>query len=294
MEILRLPSVQTEATIDVGDPNTEYEYTVLDLSDASVTTGMATSDNSSQVVIPLSSQFDSEYRITIDGEEHFVTVVRPYINPNTLGSTQTEIDKFTRHEEIIRAVIDSVVTEGFYYKKKVIETTGLGADYLPVWINAKKLIKIVENNVILFDSNNPGEYTFHYGLSDDKTAITILLGDDENINRAEGAPLQLPQAASDLWDMKFGLRGFPKGFDYTLFLESGYKKVPSDIARAAELLIEDLDCGKLEYIEKYVTEYQTDQFKIKFDGRVFEGTGNLIADKILSKYAKSIRHLGVL
>lgn len=81
MEILRLPSVQPEATIDVGDPNTEYEYTVLDLSDASVTTGMATSDNSSQVVIPLSSQFDSEYRITIDGEEHFVTVVRPYINP---------------------------------------------------------------------------------------------------------------------------------------------------------------------------------------------------------------------
>jgi len=292
MEILRLPSVQPEATIDVGDSNTEYEYTVLDLSDASTTTGMVTSDNNSKVAIPLSPEFDSEYRITVDGEDHFVTVVRPYVDPNRLASTQQDIEKFTRHEELVRAIIDSVITEGFYYKKKVIETIGLGADYLPIWINVKKLIKIVENNVLLFDSNDPDSYSVKYGLSDDKTAVTILY--DEQINRAEGAPLQFPQAVSDLWDMKFGYRGFPKGFDYTLYLESGYKRVPSDISRAAELLIEDLECGKLEYIERYVSDYQTDQFKIKFDGRVFEGTGNMIADKILSKYAKAIRHIGVL
>ena len=292
MEILRLPSVQPEAIIVVGSSNTQYNYVVLDLSDASSTTGTTTSDEEMVVKIPLSSQYDGEYRITVDGEEHFVTVVRPYVDPNTFGSTQTEISKFTRHEEIVRAIIDSVVTEGFYYKKRVIETTGLGADYLPVWVNAKKLVKILENNVLLFDANNMEDYVTHYGLSDDKTAITILF--DEQINRAEGAPLEFPQGFSDLWDMKFGYRGFPKGFDYTLYLEVGYKRVPSDIARAAELLIQDLDCGKLEYIEKYVQEYQTDQFKIKFDARVFEGTGNMIADKILSKYAKSIRHLGVL
>lgn len=292
MEILRLPPVQPEATIVVGSSNTAYNYVVLDLSDESSTTGTATSDASFSVRIPLSSQYDGDYRITIDGEEHFVTVVRPYINPNTLGSTQTEINKFTRHEEIVRAIIDSVVTEGFYYKKRVVETTGLGADYLPIWINAKKLVKILENNVVLFDSENADDYATSYGLSDDKTAITLLSA--EQINRAEGAPLEFPQGFSDLLDMKFGHRGFPKGSDYTLYLEAGYERVPSDIVRAAELLIQDLDCGKLEYIEKYVQEYQTDQFKIKFDTRVFEGTGNMIADKILSKYAKSIRHFGVL
>jgi hypothetical protein len=292
MEILRLPSAQPQAIINVSDPNTEYPYTVLDLSDASVTTGTITSNNSSKVTIPLSPLYDSEYRITIDEEENFVTVVRPYIDPNTLGHTQAEIEKFKRHEEIVRAIIDSIVTEGFYYKKRVIQTVGLGADYLPLWINAKKLIKIVENNVVLFDSGDPEEYSVQYGMSDDKTAVTILF--DEQINRAEGAPLEFPQGTSDLWDLKFGYRGFPKGFDYTLYLEAGYKRVPSDIARAAELLIEDLDCGKLEYIERYVSEYQTDQFKIKFDGRVFEGTGNMVVDKILSKYAKAIRHIGVL
>jgi hypothetical protein len=292
MEILRLPSVQPEATIEVDSPNTEYSYSVLDLSDASSATGLVTSDNNSNVTITLSSEYDSEYKITIDGTEHFVTVVRPYVDPNTLGSTQSEIAKFTKHEEIVRAIIDSVVIEGFYYKKRVVETVGLGADYLPLWINAKKLIKIFENNILLFDSANPGDYEIEYGLTDDKTAVTILT--NEQFNRSQGAPIELPQSASDLWDMKFGYRGFSKDFDYILYLEHGYKRVPSDIKRAAEMLIADLDCGKLEYIERYVTDYQTDQYKIKFDSRVFEGTGNMVADKILSKYAKSIRHIGVL
>jgi hypothetical protein len=77
-------------------------------------------------------------------------------------------------------------------------------------------------------------------------------------------------------------------------LEHGYKKIPNDIVRAAELLIEDISCGKLDYYKRYVSDYNTDQFKIKFDTRVFEGTGNILVDKILSKYAKSIRGLGVL
>lgn len=292
MEILRLPSTTPQTTISVTDPNTEYDYTILDLSDASATTGNITSNNSSEVTLSFSGSYDSDYRVTIDGEEHFFTVVRPYVDPNTLGNTQSEIDKFTKHEELVRAIIDSVVIEGFYYKKRVIETVGLGADYLPLWTNAQRLIKIYENNVLLFDSSNASAYPLAYGLTADKTAVTVLY--EGEINRLQGAVLQLPQSISDIWDMNFGYRGFPKEFDYTLYLETGYKKVPSDIKRATELLIEDLGCGKLEYIERYVNDYQTDQYKIKFDSRVFEGTGNMIADKILSKYAKSVRHIGVL
>ncbi len=292
MEILRLASTQPQAAIEVSEPNTEYEYLVLDLSDASHFEGVATSDSNSQVAIPLSSEYDSDYKITIDEEEVFVSVVRPYVDPNTLGSKASEIEKFTKHEELVRAIIDSVIPEGFYYRKKVIETYGLGADYLPIWQNAQKLLKLKENNVKIFDASDPEKYNVKYALTQDKTAITIDF--DEQINKAEAANLQFPQALSDLWDMKFGYRGFPKGFDYIIHLETGYKRVPADIKRASLLLIEDVECGKLEYIERYVKEYQTDQYKIKFDGRVFEGTGNLIADKILSKYAKSIRHVGVL
>lgn len=292
MELLRLSSTTPQATIDVTNPNEEYNYTILDLSDASTTTGTVTSDNNSQVTLSFSAAYDNEYQVTIDGEEHYYTVVRPYVDPSTLGATSVEIAEYTKHEELARAIIDAVIEEGFYYQKKVIEMTGVGADYLPMWLNVKKLNKLYENNVLVFDASDPSSYEMSYKLTDDKTAITIDY--DDMINRSESAGLMLPQAMSDLWDMKFGYRGFARTFDYVLHLEVGYKRLPSEIVRAATLLVEDIKCGKLEYIERYIKDYSADQFKIKFDDRVFEGTGNMIVDKILSKYAKSIRKIGVL
>ena len=292
MEILRLPSTTPVAVIEVTDSNTEYEYTVLDLSDASKTSGMVVSSSTATAAIPLSPLYDSEYRITIDGEEHDVAVVRPYVDPNSLVASDYSLAQATKDEAIARAIIDSVILEGFYYEKKVIDTVGLGADYLPVWINVQKLLKMFENNVKIFDSEHPENYNIQYGLSDDKTAITILF--NEQINKAEAANLTFPMVASDLWDMKFGYRGFPKGFDYTIIVEAGFRKVPSNIQRATSLLIEDIKCNGLDYIGRYVKDYTTDQFKIKFDDRVFEGTGNMVVDKILSKYSKVIRRVGVL
>jgi hypothetical protein len=292
MEILRLPSATPVAVLEVTDPNTEYEYTVLDLSDASKTTGTVVSSSTAKASVPLSPLYDTDYRITIDGEEYDVTVVRPYLDPNSLTASDYTLAQATKDEAIARAIIDSVILEGFYYEKKVIDTVGLGADYLPVWINAQKLLKMFENNVKVFDSEHPENYNIQYGLSEDKTAITIL--HNEQINKAEAANLIFPMVASDLWDLKFGYRGFPRGFDYTIYVEAGYRRVPSNVQRAASLLIEDIKCNGLDYIGKYVKDYTTDQFKIKFDDRVFEGTGNMVVDKILSKYSKAIRRVGVL
>jgi hypothetical protein len=292
MEILRLSHQIPEATIEVSEANMEYPYTILDLSDGSKSDGTATSDSSSTVTVPFSKNYDGEYRVSIDGEDYFFTIVRPYVDPNSLSQNFTEVKEYTRHEELARAIIDAVIVEGFYYNKKVIDTVGLGGDYLPLWLNVKKINKVYENNFLVYDANDLEKSSVFYKLTDDKTAITIDY--DELINRSEGAPILIPQAPSDIWDTKFGYRGFAKSFDYSLHLEVGYNKVPSDIKRATELLIEDIKCNKIEYITRYVKDYNTDQFKIKFDDRVFEGTGNMIVDKILSKYAKSIRILGVL
>ena len=292
MEILRLPSAIPTATVEVSDPITEYNYTVRDLSDGSSVSGTTTSNGDSEVTIEFSKEYDGEYQVVIDGSDHFFTVVRPYVDPNTLAANFSEVEEYTRHEELARAIIDSVIIEGFYYKKKVVDTVGLGADYLPVWLNVKKINKVYENNVLMYDSNNLESSSILYKLTDDKSAITIDY--DGQINRSESANLTVPQGISDLWDMVFGYRGFAKTFDYSLHFEVGYKRVPSDIARAAELLIEDIKCNRLDYAGRYVKDYNTDQYKIKFDDRVFEGTGNMIVDKILSKYAKSIRIIGVL
>jgi hypothetical protein len=292
MDILRVPSYSTDAVIDVSSASTAYDYTVTDMADYSVTEGTVTSGTNSKVTISLPSEYDGSYVINIDDTENYIDVVRPYVDPTTKGTTASEIAEYAKHEELARAIIDSVIIEGFYYKKQVLETTGLGADYIPLWINAKKVLKLYENNVLLYDANDSENYTTSYGITSDKTAIVEVY--DDRINRLESAQVLLPGASSDILDVKYIYRGFPRTFDYSILLAVGYPKIPGDIVKAAELLVEDIACGKLDYTERYMSSYQTDQFKIGFDKKVFEGTGNFIVDKILSNYAKSITKLGVL
>jgi hypothetical protein len=292
MEILRIPSNQVVYEPAGLEPNAEYPFTILDTADSSVSTGTTTTSQEGLGYIILPNNFDGEYEVTIDGSTEIITVVRPYVDPTTMADTATEIAEYAANEEIARAIIDSIIREGFYYKKYVLETTGLGADYIAVWKDAKEIFKVYENNVLVFDSVEPTEYELNYELTKDKTAITVSY--DKQFNRSESAPNILPAAMSDLLDLDFKYRGFSKTFDYSIHLGVGYKKIPSDIVRATKLLIEDLACGKLDYYKRYISDYNTDQFKLSFDDRVFEGTGNIIVDKILSKYAKSITTVGVL
>ena len=292
MELLRVPSYSTNAVLSVSSASTEYEYTITDMADQSVTTGLVTSTSASKVTIALPSEYDGSYIVNVDSTDNYVDVVRPYVDPTTKGETASEIAEYSKHELVARSIIDSIIVDGFYYKKKIIETTGLGADYIPLWVNAKKVLKLYENNVLLYDAADPASYPTAYGITKDNTAIVEIY--DGLVNRLESANLIMPTGGSDIIDTKYVYRGFPRTFDYTILLAVGYVNIPGDIVRATELLVDDLACGKLDYAERYMKSYQTDQFKIGFDNRVFEGTGNFVVDKILSNYAKSITKLGVL
>lgn len=292
MEILRVPHTVPTATVSVGLANTEYSYTITDQSDNSVINESGLSDSDAKLTIDFPTRYDGVYEVSVDGNEYTFDVVRPYVDASSMASTATEIADYAKNEEIARAIIDSIIQEGFYYKKKLVHKVGVGSDYLPIWDDAKKLLKLYENNVLIFDAENPDLYDPKYRISNDKTAITI--DTSEEYNRAEHKQTILPEAESDLLDMTYGYHGFPMGFDYDVLLEVGYHEIPSDIVRATELLVDDIACGRLEYYSRQITDYNTDQFKIKFSKAMFEGTGNIIVDKILSKYYKSIRSLGVL
>lgn len=292
MQILRVPPYNLSVTLDVSSAVTEYEYTIMDMADFSESTGTITSDSNSKVTIPLSSKYDTQYKITVDSEDTYVDVVRPYVDPNDHGTTASDIATYAENEELARAIIDSVCDVDFYFKKRVVETTGLGVDYIPVWVNAKDVIKVYENNVLLYDASDLENSATIFELIQDGSAITMQYNDA--INRDESARILLPASPTDIAELDYSARGFPKGWDYRITFEVGYHKVPQDIKRATELLIHDIDCGKLDYYKRYIGSYNTDQFKIQFDKAVFNGTGNLIVDKILDKYSKPIEFVGVL
>jgi hypothetical protein len=298
MEILRVSpyaEISVDFLVPAGITSSTITANVTDMADLSVSTLTFLNKSSGNILdISLPGNYDSSYRVEIVknlgavGEvilqDETYEIVRPYVDPSTKASTASDIATYTANEEIARAIIDSIVKEGFYYKKKVLHFTGTGADYLPIWDNVKKVLSVYENNKLVEDRE--------YEVSSDKTAIIEKSSD--NINRAESSPLVLPAAASDSLDPQFVYRGFGKTWDYLITVEHGYTAVPSDIIRATEMLIHDLECGKLDYYKRFISSYNTDQYRIQFDKGLFEGTGNIIVDKILSKYTKSITKLGVL
>ena len=324
MIILRLPPYPISISYDVPDPSTDYILVIENVSEQLEFEEFITSNINSKLVYLLTDDFtkyDKSYALSIyediDGErgdivvEDNLDISRPYVDPKSLATsgTATDIAAYTEYENLARMMIDSI-TGGFYYDRTYLEVVGQGNDYIPLWKRTHKILKAYENAELVYDISNtvdgPALKSYNYLITKDKTAITKdPVASVDALNRAERKYPSIPVAPSDsisLFDTEDSgnvqtivpAAAFPEGVDCIFLLETGYRVVPSDITDAAKMLIEDIKCGKLDYYKRYVKNYSTDQFKIEYDKRMIDGTGNIMVDKILSKYVETIIRPGVL
>jgi hypothetical protein len=307
MEILRLApydDIVVNYTVPSGYTDIDIFARVTDMSDLSVQTLEFLESSSTDVLdITLPGRYDNNYRveffkivsdIEVPIYEEFYELIRPYVDPNTLGTTASEIAEYTTLELVARSMIDTFVPEGFYNKKITIVGTGNGSDYFSLWERVYRIFKVYENNVLVYDRSTPDLYEYQYVITSDKTAIQRVQADVLELNRYESTAEKLPFASGDLGYYGYDGIAFPSGYDYTFVVDHGYLRVPEDVEYAAKLLIEDLKCGKLDYYKRYVTNYNTDQFRIQFDKAMLSGTGNFLVDKILDKYIKTIVKPGII
>jgi hypothetical protein len=309
MEILRVPPYPITTTWDVPEAEHAYLIYVEDVVDHSVETLSVVSDANAKVqyVLPRAKiQYDRDFALRIhdtdiNGEivvDSNLTVYRPYVDPNMLAKNSTELEEYKSWEIIARAIMDAYLQndsangEGFYNHKLIIQGIGEGTDYFPVWHNPKRILKVYENNVLVFDADDSEVTTQQFAIAANNSAIVKVMTGE--MNRFESSPARLPLAAGDL--NYYGRAGtsFPKGYDYTFILDVGYKAVPPDVEKAAIMLINDLKCGNNEYWKRFVTQYNTDQFSIKYAPEFLKGTGNLIVDKILDGYKGNVIKPGVI
>ena len=325
MQILRLPPYPLTLSYTVPDASTEYIIVIDDLLEQTELEIIRVSNAQKVLSYTLTGTFleyDKSYPVTIyesvtvSGVQDIrgdivlqdnLDIVRPYVDPATLGTTPTEITEYTEYENLARAIIDSVVG-GFYYKRTYLEVVGQGTDYIPLWDKVHKILTVHENAELVYDSSEdtPALSNYNYLITKDKTAITkdpVEVVDA--LNRAERKPARIPLGYSDsisLFDTEdsgnvqtvSGGVAFSEGTDYIFLLETGYKVVPYDIQDATKMLINDIKCGRLDYYKRYVKAYSTEQFKIEYDKRLLDGTGNILVDKILSKYLNNIVRPGIL
>ena len=320
MIILRQPSeFPITLQYDGLDPLTEYALKIYSTKSELVAEYDVTSDSNgtiSQELEKFFEKFDDEYAVNVfslDGEgEPEDTVVmdnlsikRPYVNPYLLGNTPGEDDAAIINERIARAIIDAIAG-GFYYTYDTIDITALGGDYLPVPNRINRINYVYRNNMKVYDRFASASVVQDvYFVTADHAAITIQ--QEGLYNRSESKPVDLPLAASDSFNLyndsddpiaaltkvrEFDL--FPSGYDFTITGEFGYPVVPVDIQEATKLLINDISCNNLSYVNKYITEYRTDQFTVKYSDLAWQGTGNRIVDQILQGYTTNFYKLGVL
>ena len=292
MEILRVPpyeTIEVNFVVPAGYNNVNIYARVTDMADLSVQDlEFLSSDTGDNIEISLPGRYDNNYRVElfkiVSGtetaiHEEFYELIRPYVDPNTLGKTASEISEYTTLELVARSMIDTFVPEGFYNKKVTVIGTGNGSDYFSLWEKVYRVFKVYENNQLVYDRSTPELNEHEYSITSDKTAIQKIR--DGVVNRYESTAQNLPIASGDLAYYGYDGVGFPSGYDYTFVVDHGYITVPADIEYAAKLLIEDLKCGKLDYYKRYITAYNTDQFRIQFDKAMLSGTGNFLVDKIL-------------
>ena len=248
-----------------------------------------------------------------------MTIMRPYVDASLLAETEEDIEEAKQYEAIARAIINSI-TGGFLYERKTIETVGLNNDYLALPFRLNKVLSVRENDIVVFDAENTDPNwvnTREYYITPDKGSISVAVPGTTGYNRIQSNPPQRPRAASDSFtlyntndspnfsdgmtystkvfaDGAGGSPMFPGGWDYVVEVEAGWPVIPQDIKQATTLIVNDLRCNNIPYINSYIQEYKSDQFTLKFERGVFKDTGNRIADKILSAYVRPIYRLGVL
>jgi len=329
MEITRLQPFPLVFNHSGFEPETDYVLAILDDHATDLVEIATASDIDGNIITPLPayfSRYDDEYRgevyyslgvdpvtgLNIRGDLLWIdtiTIMRPYVDPDVLADTPDDTADAKMYEAIARAIINSI-TGGFMYKREVIETVGLGADYLSVPFRLNKIIRVYENDVVVYDTEPLDPTTWvnrrEYYISPDKATISVVMPNTTGYNRMQSKAVQPQMPASDSFTLYntndspniiqniTGSPMFPSGWDYTVIVDAGWPIIPQDIKQATLLIVNDLKCNNIPYINSYIKSYKSDQFTLQFADDVFTDTGNRIADKILSAYVRPIYRLGVL
>lgn len=284
METLRLPETTTvEVSFVVPNPSTLYILSYEDLTTGVQYSTTASSNSSKIVTFGLDSYYltytgtlkanvltSASSNVITDG----IDVVKPYCDitevKNKLGITTAQAVQI---EKVARKIIESEAGK-FNFQRKQKEIYGMGLDYLPVDEKISKLYYLYENGVLIYDYENPELQ--QYRISIDGTSITTSV---TQVNKME---------YKYVWRDRYLDTDFFSGYDYIVDGDFGYQIVPEDIQEACELIMQDIVNNNLKYINRYIEEFDNNEFKIKFAKGISNGTGNMIADKILSRYKNRI------
>lgn len=73
-------------------------------------------------------------------------------------------------------------------------------------------------------------------------------------------------------------------YPFTLTGDWGYKEIPDSVKEAAKLLASDYSCREASYRDKYLESMTTADWRLQFNSRSWDYTGNVRADQLLAEF----------
>jgi len=189
-------------------------------------------------------------------------------------------------ERAARYTIEQVTGLSFGKESKTVTAYGQNSDVLVLNEQILSISQIKENGVIVYNpTSNINEFVYTFEPTESGRSIRVANYGD--IREYEGEPLiNIAGGNSDTSYSSTGLRAsaFKGGSRYEVTGTYGFNSVPGDVQQAAILLINDFLCQDSIWRTKYVQQASMSDFKFTFFKEAFHGTGNAIADRILSRY----------
>lgn len=312
IEILKNTSPQVALNIYSGtldaDPDVSVFYDDNEISVSAVKTNPTPAGTSEQwtIDIPLeATQTQAEISVVWDFSINSIDYVQdfkydvstPLVMPidvaTELGfSLSPTSSRYRSEKELLTAertaryTIEQFTNVSFGKEFKTVTAYGQNTDVLVLNEQILSISQIKENGTVVYDPEN-NINKFSYTFEPTESGRSIRVANYGDIREYELEPLvDIAGANTDTSYSSTGLRtsAFRGGSRYEVSGTYGFNRVPSDVQQAAMLLINDFLCQDSIWRTKYVQQASMSDFKFTFFKEAFYGTGNALADRILSGY----------
>jgi hypothetical protein len=233
-----------------------------------------------------------EYPLVREQHVNIVTPILPLSEIAKIIGSSGSSEDVADVEKSVRHIIQAHTGQAFGYAHKTLSVEGHGERALRL---PERLVEL-EGLSTLTANLNPHTaiitsdgWFLKKGWSESVTAIASdnrYFGGDDITDSLPGEPgfekaghgyvISAPGSTKpSVWrdDYPFKITGW-----------WGYRSVPSDVSEAARLLVNDYASNEALYRDRYLTAVKAADWRLDFNARTWEATGNVRADQLLAKY----------
>ncbi len=216
----------------------------------------------------------------------YYSVVIPYAKPDQIAERlgwqftdpsapgYQDYDRVVAAEFIARTMINNYCQLKFSPVVRSIATKGTGRDMITLPDRVMSIRKIYEADTLIYDATQDPVFNYRgldFVIADSGFGVRIS-GEYWDYNEFDEYVL-VARNGRFVSDRRYEVQGY-----------FGYESVPQEVFESAVLLVNDLMCQDAVYRIRYINHVQVKDWKFSYDQSAWVGTGNALADDLLSQY----------